>query len=921
MDDHDDHEDDAHTPKSKFELNGEMVTVAADLGERLSYSLRERLGARDVKIGCNAGDCGACTVLVDGDPVCACLMPTRQAEGCVVETLAGLVARDHVTKALGESFQNHQAAQCGICTPGMMVAATALLRETPAPTLENVRDALGGVLCRCTGYRKIIEAVIEAANPVPALAETAQIGVHSRRIDGRAKVEGAEAFGDDIAPKGTLEIRVIRSPHAHADFTLGDLKAYVSDNTGVHAVLCARDVPGRNAFGVIPSFVDQPVFAEKTARFRGEAVAAVVATPQAISRLDFDLFPVIWTPLVALKTVADATNDDAPLLHENRAGNVMCGGFVSCGDAKVALKRADVTVSGEFTSGFVEHAYIEPEAGFAEIVDGRIEIHACTQAPFMDLHSMAEILGRDPGDIRIIPTATGGGFGAKLDLSVQPYLALAALKTGKPVRIAYSRKESMQSTTKRHPSAILMSVGATRDGRLCGFDFSGDFNTGAYASWGPTVATRVPVHASGPYKISDYRAQSRGIHTHCPPAGAFRGFGVPQSAIAQECLFDELSEKLDMDALDFRVLNALENGQPTVCGQVFRQGVGIKPCLEALRPAWGTALKNCAAFNAENTTHKRGVGVAAGWYGCGNTSLPNPSTILCGVRANGTLVLHQGAMDIGQGANTVITQIFAAALGVSPACVTLVGADTDVTPDGGKTSASRQTYVSGNAARLTGAALRGQILKLANAGVDAQIIFENVGLRVSDKGQSRRLDPSRMAVDADGYVLRARETYDPPTKPLDENGQGAPYAQFGYAAHLVEVEVDIKLGLVKPLQFTAAHDVGRAINPLLVEGQVHGGIAQGLGMALMEEYLPGQTENLHDYLIPTIGDVPPIETLIIEEPDAHGPFGAKGLGEHVLIPTAPAILNAIAHATGVRIREVPATPARVRQALKEAGYD
>jgi aldehyde oxidoreductase len=325
--------------------------------------------------------------------------------------------------------------------------------------------------------------------------------------------------------------------------------------------------------------------------------------------------------------------------------------------------------------------------------------------------------------------------------------------------------------------------------------------------------------------------------------------------------------------------------------------------------------ENCATFNVTNTVLKRGVGLAGGWYGCGNTSLPNPSTIKSGIRADGTVVLHQGAMDIGQGANTVITQIFATALGVSIDKIELIGADTDVTPDAGKTSASRQTYVSGNAARLSGGALRARILDNLNVAQDSVLAIDAGVIHATDTSGKHTLSLATLSADVEGYVLRAEESYDPPTKPLDANGQGEPYAQFGYAAHLVVVEVDKTLGTVKPLSFVAAHDVGQAINPLLVEGQVQGGIAQGLGMALMEEYIPGRTENLHDYLIPTIGDIPPIETIIIEEPDGHGPYGAKGLGEHVLIPTAPAILNAITNATGVRVRQVPATPARVRSLI------
>ncbi len=898
-----------------FELNAQPARADVTPGQRLSALLRENLGARDVKIGCDAGDCGACTVLLDGKPVCACLTAAHQVEGRSVETLAGLYRTDAKTKQLAESFQNHGAAQCGICTPGMMVSAIALLRSNDAPTEDDVKDALGGVLCRCTGYRKIIDAVVGA----PAIAHDGdgRVGTSIRRLDGKCKVDGTEAFGDDVAPVGCLEIFVVRSPFARASFTLGDLDAF-KNGTGVEAVLTADDIAGRNVFGVIPQFMDQPVFAESETRFRGEAVAAIVATPEFMATFDPESFPVTWTEMPAAQCIHDAQKDTAPQLHQGRDRNVMCGGFVTCGDAQAGLSAASQTVEGHFNSGFVEHGYIEPEAGFAQIVDGRVEVHACTQAPVMDLEGLEIILGLDRSQIRIVPTAVGGGFGSKLDLSVQPYLALGALKTGKPVRICYSRTESMQSTTKRHPSDIRLKIGADAEGRITGFDFSGEFDTGAYASWGPTVANRVPVHASGPYAISNYRAESKGIYTHNPPAGAFRGFGVPQSAIAQESLFDELAEKLGIDPLEFRIINALENGVPTVCGQVFDQGVGITACLKALRPAWQSETAAAKAFNDTSPTIKRGVGVAAGWYGCGNTSLPNPSTIKSGVRPDGRVVLHQGATDIGQGANTVITQIFATALGVPADSILRIGADTDVTPDAGKTSASRQTYVSGNAARLSGEALRQLIVEKMNVARDARLTFQQGVIVATDAAGEHRLDQSKLPCDDEGLVLRAEETYDPPTRPLDKNGQGAPYAQFGYAAHLVVVDVDTAMGTVKPIKFVAAHDVGQAINPMMVEGQVHGGIAQGLGMALMEEYIPGRTENLHDYLIPTIGDIPPIETIIIEEPDAHGPYGAKGLGEHVLIPTAPAILNAIKAATGVRITRVPATPSLVRTEIRKA---
>jgi CO/xanthine dehydrogenase Mo-binding subunit len=459
-------------------------------------------------------------------------------------------------------------------------------------------------------------------------------------------------------------------------------------------------------------------------------------------------------------------------------------------------------------------------------------------------------------------------------------------------------------------------MGASRDGKFLAVDFAADFNTGAYASWGPTVANRVPVHASGPYVVPNYRALTRAVLTNCVPAGAFRGFGVPQTAIAQEQLIDDLAEKLGMDPLDFRLLNALTPETPTVTGQRLPDVSGFQKCLEALKPYWTELRQAVELHNATRPATRQGVGVAGMFYGCGNTSLPNPSTIRLGLKSDGRLALHQGAVDIGQGSNTVIAQIAADALGLPLDRIDLLPPDTDITPDCGKTSASRQTFVTGKAAELAGRALRAQILRLANSGPSAKIDFSERKLVITDEEQVRTISLADLLPGPFGYVLMAEQTFDPPTTPLDENGQGSPYAAYGFGAHLAHVEVDPEFGTVKVLSVTAAHDVGRAINPILIEGQIEGGIAQGIGMALMEEFTPGRGENLHDYLIPTIGDVPPIRSILVEDPARDGPFGAKGIGEQALIPTAPAILNAIYHAVGIRVSRLPATPDRLRAAIR-----
>ncbi|WP_352826757.1 molybdopterin-dependent oxidoreductase [Mesorhizobium sp. M0159] len=907
-----------------FEVNGAAVSVCVPPVRRLSAVLRDELRLTGTKIGCDAGDCGACTVLVDGEPVCACLMPAASASGTVVTTVEGLA--NGRLSALQASFLSHGAAQCGACTPGLLVAATALLDRTPCPSEAETQDALGGVLCRCTGYRKIVAAVMDAWRHADGLDQRMPssghaVGSSPIRLDGLPKVTGGEKFGGDSFPADALSVLVVRSPHYHAAFTFGDLGSWVKSRPGIAGVFTAADIPGKNCFGVIAPFADQPALAEGVSRFRGEAVALVAGEREAILDLDLADFPVSWTELPHFLETGEAQAGGAQLVHENRPSNLLTSGFVERGDPEAALAGAAFAVSGAIHTSYVEHAYIEPEAGYAFMDGDTLVVVACTQAPYMDRDDTAKVLGLAPEQVRIVPTATGGGFGSKLDVSLQPLIGLVAMKTGRPAALAYSRTESMISTTKRHPAQMRASIGADADGRITGMVFAGDFNTGAYASWGPTVANRVPVHASGPYATPNYRAEGRAIHTNGPIAGAFRGFGVPQATIMQETLYDDLADKLGMDRLDFRLKNCLRNGSETVTGQRLESGVGIADCLAALRSHWRRALTDADAFNARSSGEKkRGVGVASCWYGCGNTSLPNPSTIKVGISASGEVVLHQGAVDIGQGSNTVIAQICADALGLPLEKLRLKGADTAITPDAGKTSASRQTFVTGKAAEKAGRALRDEILRFANVSEKAAIALDGTSLSIGEGEATRRIDLSSLKADAEGFVFRAEESYDPPTLPLDAKGQGKPYAVYGYGAQIAELEVDLRLGTVKLIKITAAHDIGKAINPLLAEGQVEGGIAQGIGMALMEEYIPGRTENLHDYLIPTIGDVPPIETILIEVPDPEGPFGAKGLGEHVLIPTAPAILNAIRHATGVLVTKIPATPTRIRAAIldKEA---
>jgi CO/xanthine dehydrogenase Mo-binding subunit len=673
-------------------------------------------------------------------------------------------------------------------------------------------------------------------------------------------------------------------------------------------VLTAADVPF-NGYGIYPDIKDQPVLADGQVRYRGEAVVALVGEHAEVLAIRDDEVPITWTPEPPVFGVDAAMAEDAPLVQADRPGNLLLKGGVKSGDTAAALDACAAVAEGTFETAFVEHAYIEPEAGWARRVGDRIEIHATTQTPYMDRDEIANLMRLKPEAVRIVPTACGGGFGGKLDLSVQPLLAIAAWTLGRPVALVYTRPESMAASTKRHPARVTARFGCDADGKLLACDVTALFDTGAYASWGPTVANRVPVHAMGPYAIPNVRTWGEAYFTNGPPAGAFRGFGVPQAAIAHEAMMDELADRLGIDRLEFRHRNALRAGDMTATGQTLAHSAGLAQCLDALRPHWRKAHQEIAAFNATGGARRRGIGIGCMWYGIGNTSMSNPSRMKVGLSSGGTLTLYSGALDIGQGSNTIMVQIAADAVGLPADQFTLVTGDTDLTADAGKTSASRQTFVSGKAAEKAGQDLRQQILRLANAGPDAILSLDGATLSVRDGAEVRTIDLATAA------PLMGEGTFDPPTTPLDADGQGVPYATYAFAAQLAEVEIDVELGTVKVLRIVAAHDVGRAINPTLVEGQIQGGVAQGLGLALMEEYLPGRTENLHDYLIPTVGDVPEIECLLIEDREPLGPSGAKGIGEPALVPTAPAILGAVHHATGVRVHRVPLLPHRLREAI------
>jgi CO/xanthine dehydrogenase Mo-binding subunit len=744
---------------------------------------------------------------------------------------------------------------------------------------------------------------------------TRQINKTIPKIGAADLARGSRLFSEDIPLDCPLTLHIFRSKKAHARIVRLDAEKARRVN-GVLGILTAKDIPGKSLFGLINK--DQPLLAHEKVRFIGEAIAVVVAADRESGRRALEAMDIVYEDLPSVFDPEESLKEGSPLLHPK--GNLLFKRTLRKGNVAEAFSRCDVVVKKTYHTPCLEHSYLEPDAGAGFVdEDGTLVIYASTQNPHYDLKEVSEILGLEEERVRIIQAATGGGFGSKLDLTVQGYIGLALYHFRRPVRLAFSREEVFLATPKRHPLKMEMETGATRNGKIQALRARIICDTGAYASYGVAVATRAAVHATGPYEIENVEVESLCIYTNNPIAGAMRGFGVPQIAFAHESQVDLLARELQLDPMEIRRLNALRAGSKTGTGQQLMASVGMNKTLEAIEPHYKSA-KSQWKTEAIPAPLRRGVGIGSMWYGIGNTGVQNPSSARVEMDAQGKVTLFSGAADIGQGSSTVLAQITAEMLGIEPSEVSLVIADTKWTTNAGATSASRQTYISGNAVKEAAGKLADVLLTEA---VDvlktpkSLLALEN-GFVVDSRHSDRRVPLSRLAKRAHdrGRPLKWQGYFDPPTSPLDgETSQGVPYATYAFASHLALVTVDTSTGEVRVNKIVAAHDVGKAINPQNVEGQIQGGVGMGLGFALMEEFIPGKTASMGDYHIPTSMDMPEIIPILVEDQEPTGPFGAKGVGEPALIPTAPAILNAIADALGERIFRLPAHPERVRQAV------
>ncbi|WKZ42119.1 MAG: molybdopterin-dependent oxidoreductase [Anaerolineales bacterium] len=909
-----------------FSVNGKQYSVEPIAGETLSTLLRERLRLTGTKIGCEEAECGACTVLVDGEPIMSCVYPAERADGKTLVTIEGLAQRVHEEMKLHplqEAFVEHGAVQCGFCIPGQIMTAYALLKRNPDPNSDDIRFALKDTLCRCAGYPSIENAILAAAQALQTgepVQKPTHIpdSIHDHKTVGRKhlrpeaveKVTGEAIFTDDLKFDGMLYAKAKRAMIPHGFLTKLDISK-AKALPGVVAILTAEDVPAEKNHGLV--IFDWPVMigVGERVRYVGDALAIVAAESQEIAEqasalieAEFDLQPVITNPVMARE-------DGVPQLHDS--GNLLKHIKVRKGDMDAGFAAADIVLEHTFHTQTTDHAFIEPECSIGvPLPDGRMEIYVGSQIPYQDRTQVARVMGWEEERVRIVGQLMGGGFGGKEDVMGQIHVAMLANVTQRPVKLLFDRQESLLVHPKRHATQIRVKIGAKKDGRLIAAETELYGDTGAYASLGEKVMTRATTHSAGPYDIEHVRADCYAMYTNNPPSGAFRGFGVTQSAFAVESMMDMLAEKLNLDPVDVRRMNALHVGSITNTGQELKESVGLMECIDRVDAEMRkhTPLPFAPRVDPENPNLVRSWGFAAAYKNTGlGGGAPDKSGADVELYEDGTFQVRSSAAELGQGLVTVMRLTVAEEMGVAPEKVRVLVMDTDLTPNGGPTTASRQTFVTGNASRYAAKTLRDQITASMAEKFDVrpeQIRFEGGVVHVN--GHSLSYEEIYKEMTGMGQHPRVRYEYEAPkTQPLGTGGDM--HFAFSFGVQAAEVEVNKLTGEVRVLNVISANDVGMAVNPLGLQGQVEGGVMMGLGNCLTEEFIVENgnvvTDHLARYRVPGIMLTPNITSIIVEHPIESGPYGAKGVGEISSIPTTPAITNAIYNAVGVRLDKLP----------------
>ncbi|HHY38500.1 MAG TPA: molybdopterin-dependent oxidoreductase [Clostridia bacterium] len=927
--------------------------------------LRDVLKLKGTKRGCGTGDCGACKVLIDGEAVNSCTIPAFKAQGKDILTIEGL-SRGGRLHPIQEAFIDAGAVQCGFCTPGMIITAKALLDKNPDPSREEIAKALGNNLCRCTGYVKIVDAIRLAAARMRGGAEGGRNGAEcqeglksaegtkeapsgpnepaeggkafafsgsspqyehiGRRIpirDARAKVTGRATYVGDMELPGMLHGKILFSPVAHAKIKEIDTSEAES-LPGVRAVLTYKNSPrvpynsamrykGHNAPKTEYVFDD-------TVRYVGDRVAAVAADDPDTAERALKLIKVEYEELPAVFDPEEALSPEAFPIHPG--GNLVGEMLAECGDVDRAMAEADLVVEDRIKTPRVHHGALEPHVCLADYgPDGKLTVFAASQTIFSVRLILSEILGLPLNKIRVIKPTLGGGFGGKIELVLEPVTALLSLRTGRPVRIELSRKEVMVSTRTRYSSVFYIKTGVMRDGTLVAQDIKAVWDCGAYATSAFNVPGAMMEKAFKQYRIKHMRVKSLPVYTNTPIAGAMRGYGSPQLVAAREIHMDHIASVLGMDPVKLREKNLIRPGDPH---PRFGYSLGnARPldCLKKAAEAFGyEERKERLSATAQKGRFRRGIGVSSGLHGNGVYGVHvDMTSAAIKMNEDGTAVLYTGNQDLGQGSTTILAMIVAEVLGIDVDDVEVVEADTERTPWDLGTYASRIVWVGGNAAKKAAENIKGQLLEEASRmlGVPKEKLELKGGFALVKGDPEKRVTLGEIVISAqqgiDQREIKAYETFH----------SIAPAGS--YAAHFAEVEVDTETGSVRVIDYVAAHDVGKAINPLLVEGQIEGGIQMGLGYALTEELVldpaTGRVTNAHlkRYKMFRAEEMPDTKVILVEEGEHPGPFGAKSVGEIATVPVAPAVINAVSNALGIRFNEFPLTPERIKAAILSEG--
>ena len=831
-----------------FTVNGKLIQTEKEVS--LLRFLRDDLKLKSIKDGCSQGACGTCTIIIDGKATRACVMTTKRAEGMNIVSVEGL--SDFEKEAFVYAFGSKGAVQCGFCIPGMVMSGKALIDRSPNPTEDEIKEAIKGNICRCTGYKKIIEGIDLAAQILRGdkkideeLEKGDDFGVGSNafRIDVRDKVLGIGEYVDDVELENMLHVSAVRTKYPRARILDIDVSEALALE-GVVAIYTSEDVPN-NKVGHIQQDWDVMIPKGEVTRFVGDALCLVVAESEEILKKAKTLVKVEYEVLEPVRNIDEAKAENAPKIHPN--GNLCQSRHVKRGDAKEAIANSKYTITETFDTPFTEHAFLEPECAIALPYKDGVKIYSTDQSVFDTRKEVAIMFGWDPERIVVENKLVGGGFGGKEDVSVQHIAALCAYKLGRTVKAKFSRDESLAFHPKRHAMHGTFTLGCDENGIFTGLDCDIYFDTGAYASLCGPVLERACTHAVGPYCYQNHDIRGFGYYTNNPPAGAFRGFGVCQSEFALESIIDLLAEKVGISPWEIRYRNAIEPGKVLPNGQIADCSTALKETLEAVKEAYEANYPNvglaCAMKNA---------GVGVGLPDTGRAKL---------VVNDGVIEIYCGASDIGQGCATIFVQMAAETLDLPKSKFKNMGCNSELDPDSGTTSGSRQTLISGEAIRRVSLELK------------------------------KDLD----AVGGDLNKLNGKDYYAEYFEPTDKLGADVPFPKshvaYGFATHLVVLDDD---GKVKKVY--AAHDSGKVVNPISIQGQIEGGVLMSLGYALTEDFKLQDCVPKSKY--GTLGlmratDIPEIEAIYVEKEELLGvAYGSKGIGEIATIPTAPAVQNA-----------------------------